>query len=317
MGSNTVTDGMPPLEAAALKSLASAASGNYISLTIDDADMKKVNRRINSHYVVIDDDALPWLDSGYALVFPALALFLLWFRKGWTLTWLWLLVPLTLIPVSSPTHALDEPPATTTASSHWFADLWLTPDQHGRLLLQFGQYEEAAQRFRDPFWKGLAYYYAQEFMLAAEYFARSDTPAALFNEANARAQVRDYVRAVNRYDRLLAQVPDYPGATENRAIVQALIDAINLMSESQQSESGADGSNELSNDDAIPAMGADELTWQQAELVQLTAQDILQDPDVAAMWLRGVQQNPSDFLASKFSMQLEDSEAAPAREAAQ
>lgn len=154
-------------------------------------------------------------------------------------------------------------------------------------------------------------------MLAAEYFARSDTTDALFNEANARAHARDYVRSVNRYDRLLAQLPEYPGAAGNRAIVQALIDAINRMSESQQAEGGVEGSQELSSDDAIPAMGAEEQTWQQAELEQLSAQEILQDPATAAMWLRGVQQNPSDFLASKFSMQLNANEAAPAREETQ
>ncbi|MEP0201275.1 MAG: VWA domain-containing protein [Halioglobus sp.] len=315
MGSDRAIEGMPPLEKAALQSLASATGGSYINLSIDDTDMKQVNRRINSHYVVIEDEALPWLDSGYGLVFPALVLFLLWFRKGWTLTWLWLLVPLAFAPASTQTYAQDETPtAATTSSSHWFANLWLTPDQHGRLLLQLGRYEDAALRFRDPQWKGLAYYYAEDFMLSAEYFARSDTADALFNEANARAQARDYMRSVNRYDRLLAQVPDYPGAAENRATVQALIDAINRMSESQQAEGGVEGSNELSNDDAIPATGAEEQTWQQAELVQLSAQEILEDPDTAAMWLRGVQQNPSDFLASKFSMQLNNNEATTERE---
>jgi len=315
MGSDQTMEGMPPLEKAALQSLASAAGGRYIDLSVDDTDMRQVNRRINSHYVVIQDDALPWVDSGYLLVFPALALFLLWFRKGWTLAWLWLLVPLTFVQVSPKSHAQDEPaPAVENTSSHWFADLWLTPDQQGRLLLQFGRYEEAAQRFRDPLWKGLAYYYAEDFMLAAEYFARNDSADALFNEANARAHARDYMRSVNRYDRLLAQLPQYPGAAENRAIVQALIDAINRMSESQQAEEGVGGSKELSSEDAIPATGAEEQVWQQAELVQLSAQEILQDPETAAMWLRGVQQNPSDFLASKFSMQLNDGAETPPKQ---
>ena len=58
--------------------------------------MRRANRRINSYYVIIEDSALPWLDSGYPLIFPAMALFLMWFRRGWTLTWTWLLVPLLL-----------------------------------------------------------------------------------------------------------------------------------------------------------------------------------------------------------------------------
>ena len=188
----------------------------------------------------------------------------------------------------------------------WFADLWLTPDQQGRLLMQMGRYREAGSRFADPMWKGLAYYYSEEFMLAAEYFSRLDTDNALFNEANARAHARDYVRAVHRYDRLLARNPDYPGAARNRQRVPELIDEINRLSESQQQEAGVSSEDkELGGDDAIPAQGADELSWEQAEIVQYSADEILQDPATAEMWLRGVQQDPSDFLAIKFSMQLQ------------
>jgi Ca-activated chloride channel family protein len=160
-------------------------------------------------------------------------------------------------------------------------------------------------------WKGLAYYYAEDFMLAAEYFSRSDSDDALFDEANARAHARDYVRAVNRYDRLLERNPDYPGASQNRQRVQELIDEINRLSESQQPEPGVSGEDkELGTDDAIPAQGAEELTWEQAETVSLTADEILADPATAEMWLRSVQQDPSNFLAIKFGMQLQRQSAA-------
>lgn len=156
-------------------------------------------------------------------------------------------------------------------------------------------------------------------MRAAEYFSRSDSNDALFNEANARAQARDYLRAVHRYDRLLARAPDYPGAADNRARVQSIIDEINLISESQQPEAGVSGEDkELDGNDAIPAQGADEITWEKAEVRQLSAEDILQDESTAEMWLRAVQQDPSTFLTIKFSMQLQlrESRAAPDREAA-
>ena len=160
-------------------------------------------------------------------------------------------------------------------------------------------------------WKGLAHYYAEDFMLAAEYFSRTDSDDALFNEGNARSQARDYVRAVHRYERLLARNPDYPGAENNRKIVQDLIDEINRLSESQQQEPGTSGEdNELGEDDAIPAQGADEISWEKAEITQLTAEEILQDPATADMWLRGVQQDPSHFLAIKFNMQLQRDPAA-------
>jgi len=305
VGSEAVAEGQIPLERRTLESLASAAGGNYVALTVDDSDMRKINRKINSHYIVIEDSALPWLDSGYALLFPAMALWLMWFRRGWTLTWAWLLVPLMLAQAPAPARAADEISANEAPASHWFADLWLTPDQQGRVLMQTGNYKEAARRFQDPQWQALAWYYAEEFMLAAEYFSRSDTDDALFNEANARAHARDYVRAVNRYDTLLTRNPQYPGAAANRARVQALIDEINRISASQVPEDGVSSEEKsLDSDDAIPAQGADELSWQQAELLQFSAEEILQDPATAQMWLRGVQQDPANFLAIKFSMQL-------------
>jgi len=44
--------------------------------------------------------------------------------------------------------------------------------------------------------------------------------------------------------------------------------------------------------------------------VQFSAEDILQNPATQDMWLRGVQQDPSQFLAIKFSMQLRNAEPA-------
>ena len=265
--------------------------------------------------MVEQDSALPWLDSGYPLVFVGLALFILRFRKGWTITWAWLLVPLLLGSGPGTAIAQEQPQngaKSAPVANHWFADLWLTSDQQGRLFMQLGRYKEAALRFEEPMWKGMAYYYAEDFMLAAEYFSRSDSDDALFNQANARAHARDYLRAVKRYDRLLTRHPDYPGAVQNRQRVQDIIDEINRLSESQQQEAGVSGEDkELGGDDAIPAEGAQEISWEQGEITQLSAEDILQDPATAEMWLRSVQQDPSNFLAIKFSMQLQRAELAP------
>ena len=312
VGSEDEEPGIAPLERESLKALATDANGVYLSLTIDDADVRQINQRIESHYTVTQDSALPWFDSGYLLVFPAMGLFLMWFRRGWTLTWMWLILPVVLSSIPAPALAQQETTPITheqSAAMRGFADLWLTRDQQGRLLLQLGRYTQAAARFNDLMWKGIAYYYNEDFMLAAEYFSRQDSDDALFNEANARAQGRDYVRAVSRYDRLLARTPDYPGATANRSQVRAIIEEIDRLSASQQEEAGASTQDkQLSGDDAIPAQGADEISWQQTEVIQLTAEDILQDAATSDMWLRGVQQDPSRFLAIKFGMQLRNAE---------
>ncbi len=303
-------DGLIPLERKTLEALASSSGGRYIDLSINDSDVKRINRLVERHYLVVEDSALPWLDSGYMLVFPAMALFLMWFRRGWTLSWSWLLLPLVLlhnpVPVQAQAQADEQQAISQEAKeSHWFADLWLTGDQQGRLLMERKRYHEAAQRFDNPMWKGLAYYYGEEFMQAAEYFSRSDSDDALFNEANARSHARDYVRAVARYDRLLARSPNYHGAAANRQQVQDLIDETNRLSESQQGEAGVSGEDlEPGGDDAIPAQGAEDIQLKKLEITQLTAEQILQDPATSEMWLRSVQHDPANFLAIKFNMQL-------------
>lgn len=318
-GTKTTAEDAIPLEQRRLEALADKTGGHYLELTIDHSDITQINRRIDSHYIVLEDSALPWQDAGYWLLYPAILLFVLWFRKGWTLSTSALALPaalqlillVNLMLPATQTLANEESPAASDPTTRiqiardWFASLWLTPNQHGRLLFQLQEYTAAAQRFENPLWKGLSYYYAEEFMLAAEYFSRSDTPDSLFNEANARAHARDYVRAVARYDALLEQAPRYPGAQENRDAVQAIIDEINRLSESQRQEAGVGSEEKMpGSKDNIPAQGADEIAWKQQQQKQLTAEELLADKELTQLWLRGVSHDPSSFLAAKFSMQL-------------
>jgi hypothetical protein len=66
-----------------------------------------------------------------------------------------------------------------------FANLWLTPDQQGRYFMAQRRYAEAARRFRDPLWQGVALYRAGQFKEAAAAFARTDAPEAVFDRGNA------------------------------------------------------------------------------------------------------------------------------------
>ncbi len=292
-GDEGLGDADIPLQRETLESLASATDGYYQDLSLDSSDIERINRRINNHLLNVEDSNRPWVDFGYYLLFPIALIYALWFRKGWTLQWGLALVLALGIGTSPNASAADKR----------FIDLWLTADQQGRYYFERGDYGTAAQRFQDIAWRGVAFYLDENFEAAGETFSQIETPEGLFNLANAWAQSQNYVYAVRTYDQLLELEPEYPGAQKNRDIVQGIIDDINRMSESQQSEPGSN-SEELG-DEPLRAEGAEKQEWGKKEVVQLSADEILADDSIRDMWLRQVQQDPSVFLSIKFMMQLE------------
>ncbi|MDG0991244.1 MAG: VWA domain-containing protein [Luminiphilus sp.] len=321
LGDPSVTQSTVPLEREALSNLATQCSGQYFDASIDRRDVAAIAGAMTDAYKVIDDEALPWRDNGYPLVFPVLILVLLWFRRGWTRLWIWLLVPCLITFSNAPIAQLNldtemqtslkNPPEISThglllPALDGFVSLWLTPDQYGHILLQLGYYQKAAEIFENPIWRATARYYHQDFEQAATLFTRQDNDVALFNEANARAHRRDYVGARNRYDLLLDRNPEFPGASANREFIHEIIETSNRLSESQTNEAGV-GSETLDQDtDPQIGEGADTLVNEVEERTQYSAEAILASPETAALWMKNVQPDPANFLRSKFNIQLQE-----------
>jgi Ca-activated chloride channel family protein len=76
-----------PMQLTQLEALADESNGRLVTLTHDKQDIDNVFRYIENNLVIVDDESRPWHDSSYPLVFLIAALYLLWFRKGWTLQW--------------------------------------------------------------------------------------------------------------------------------------------------------------------------------------------------------------------------------------
>jgi Ca-activated chloride channel family protein len=312
-----------PLDRPALTALADRCDGAYVEIAVDTRDVEKIARGLRDSYRILDDDALPWVDAGYALLFPAMGLSLLWFRRGWTRLWAALLFPLVItLPTEGMAQVRQDRQLTLPASvesapsvesNTWFSlvmdgfvELWLTPDQYGRLLLELGYYQKAARIFDDAGWQAVAHYYGEDFARAALLFTRNDSTVALFNEANARAHQRDYVGARKAYDDILSRDPSFSPATSNRELMQRIIDEANRLSESQSSEAGV-GSEELDPDvGARPSEGATELAVDEEPLIQYSAEEILASPELARLWMQNVQPDPSSFLRNKFSAQYQE-----------
>lgn len=170
--------------------------------------------------------------------------------------------------------------------------LWFTPDQQGQRLMKRGDYEAAAETFRDPMRIGVAWFRAGEFERAEQAFARVPTAEAEFNRGNCLIMRGKYEAAVERFDRALELRPGWEDAEVNRQIAIA-------RGERTKQEGGEMGDQKL---------GADEIVFDKnkksgGQETEVDSQP-LSDAEMQAMWLRRVQTKPADFLKAKFAYQL-------------
>ncbi len=180
-----------------------------------------------------------------------------------------------------------------------FLDLWLTRDQQGQILFHQGKYAEAANRYSNAQWQAYSFYGAEQFKQSAILYSQYQDVESMMAQANALAHGAEYVKARNLYRKILEQNPSYQGAQKNLKIIQALIDDINRMSESQRPE----GNSKELGDEPQRGDGAEKKEARVQEIEQYTSEQLLLDPALNQMWLRQVQKDPANFLSQKFSLQ--------------
>lgn len=298
MGDNDKPSGIP-FESKSLEQVAARTGGYYRTVTADNKDVEQVLRKINSQMQISEESVMPWKDSGYPLTFVLAAIYLMWFRKGWMVKWC--LVATVGLTGLMPTSAM--------ANDWSFADLWLTQDQQGQRLYQQGQYKQAADVFESSKWKAVSHFHAGNYLLAQQYFQRTDDLFSRFGAATALAHQREYIAAKKAFKSIVEQDPSYPGAQHNLELMEAIIAQIDMQSESQASNAERQNSRELG--DAPKTSEGAETQVQQDQLIQatLTSEQILNDEEANQMWMRRVDSDLSGFLASKFDFQLKEGKA--------
>jgi Ca-activated chloride channel family protein len=169
----------------------------------------------------------------------------------------------------------------------------LTPDQQGYRHYLQQRYQEAAQRFTNPMWRGVALFRQGDFEQAAALFAGYDTPEAAFNQGNALVMRGQYITAVERFERALQRRPDWEAAINNRDI--ALARAARLKQDGGDMTGGK--------------IGADDIVFTKAKPPPTSGEEAVEggqepaQPNERAIWLRQVQTRPADFLRVKFAYQ--------------
>ncbi|WDY56109.1 VWA domain-containing protein [Pseudomonas sp. PSKL.D1] len=262
----------------ALKGLAKAANAPLGSLTLDDDDLDWVELHAQRHFKAASADANPvqWKDAGYWLCWPVLVMVLLSVRRGWRVNWL----PGVLLALLLGTGA--EP-----ARAGALADAFFTADQQGRWAFEHGRYPQAAARFHDPYWKGVAAYQAADFEAALASLGKLNTAPAWFYQGNSYVRLFKFPQAIAAYQQALRLQPDFAEAKANLALAQALLKDY----QDQQDQGTPDEKADKVVEDQTPAAGGK----QQQQKTPQAASDQL--------WLNNLTTSPAQFLKRKFALQ--------------
>ncbi|MBW2215966.1 MAG: tetratricopeptide repeat protein [Deltaproteobacteria bacterium] len=175
-------------------------------------------------------------------------------------------------------------------------DLFITPDQQGRLLMAKKDFREAAKVFQNPMQRGTALYRNGDFKEAAAAFGQDDSVEAVYNRANALLMQGKYDDAISGYQQALSIKPDWPEAQGNLALARARKEKM----KPPEDDAGGTGGM-LEADEIVFDKRAAKAPDDQQE--QVTGGEQLSDQEMRAMWLRRVQTKPADFLRAKFSYQ--------------
>lgn len=187
--------------------------------------------------------------------------------------------------------------APAAARAGGWSDWWLTPDQQGRRLAGQGSFLQAAQVFEDPAQKGVAFYRGGDFESAAAVFGRIRTAEAAYNRGNALIMLGRYDEAISSYENALAMNPGWVEAEENLAIAKARKEKLAPPEDDAGGTGGQLEADEIVFDDSgrVKNSGSEEVT---------DGGDSLSEDEMRAVWLRRVQNDPADFLRTRFAYQL-------------
>ncbi len=175
-------------------------------------------------------------------------------------------------------------------------DLFLTPDQQGRVLINKGNFKAAAKVFQEPMQRGTALYRDGDFKAAAAAFGRDDSVESIFNRSNSQLMSGKYDAAIAGYEKALSLKPAWLEAEENLVLARARKEK---MAPPDDDAGGTGG--QLEADEIVFDKRAANASSEQTETTQ--GGDQVSDQEMRAMWLRRVQTQPADFLRAKFSYQ--------------
>lgn len=267
--------------------LPAGPEGSFVqAVTADGRDVAAIERSLASAYqrAQLSDATQPWEDRGVWFAWPASLLLLLWFRRGMAVRWaaqlallLWIVLP-------------------SNAQAEGWRDWFLTGDQQGWIAYQKKDYETAANRFEDPYLRGVALYRGGQYETAAQEMARQDTADAAFIEGMAHLKSRGYRDGVRAFERALELDPAHAGAQQNLPIAKDIVAYV----ESTRAQSDTGEESGIGADDVV----FDNESGQGAETqIEASEEEAASGHLSAEQWMRTVDTRTEDFLRQRFRLE--------------
>jgi Ca-activated chloride channel family protein len=308
-----------------LKDLGKQPGVNITTVTLDASDVERLATNIRRNLVYSRDPEAEdeeWQDAGYWLVVPIALLVLFWFRRGWMVQWIVLLV--ISIPFSSCSGDKDIRRLQLEAlPGDWtFTDLWFTRDQQGQRLKDEGNSMEAFDRFEDPRQKAMILYQMDSLEAAASIYATIPNATGFYNLGVIQAELNKFPASRDAFEKALEADPGFTAAQENLELINRIIAERRsryhaptsledrLFGQSQENQELQDMEGELEETsggkkqpDEMKEMAAG-MAPQQDDIMIAEMDAGLNSEDAKDVVLRQLSDDPSVFMKRKFLHQV-------------
>jgi len=265
------------LDLDALKQFGSETGAPVATITDNDSDIRWVMQHVRTNFARQNaKDGDRWRDVGWWFVIPVALLLALSFRNGW------------VVKVSAIALALRLM-APGSAEAAGFKDIWLTPDQQGRLAFERGDFASASAQFENPMWKGAAFYRAGRFEEAITSFSAVDTAESWFDQGNAFLHLGKFADAVDAYRKALEKRANWTEAEADLAIAERL-----LKQQQQDDEDQPEQPNEKPDSVQFDDKG-EKGKEGKVDVAEQTSE----------MWIKNIEVSPADLMARKFAIEAE------------
>lgn len=285
--------------------------------TLDNSDIEKILSGIKQNLEFEkkkEEENREWEDYGYWFMLPVVLILLLWFRKGWVVSWM------IIFFTSSWFGCQDQNGTNYIKTGFQFIDLWFTRDQQAQKLFDERKYSQAAATYDDLFWKGVSLYKARHFQNAAQIFYQIKTPQGYFNLGMCMAELENWNEAVFAFEESAKLHPEYEEARQNLAEIKKLIPKkkkMQLVTPQSLEDKMFGKSEELDQESEEEGDREEQAGGEKSDLGQMAAQMGQQDQEISfpdgseqqqqqvqkEILLKQMSDDPAVFLKRKFELQ--------------